>query len=85
MEIKTKLGSLIVEESGWSVAGWPGFKIYLDNGLKKFLISLIEVDQADGSTHPVLKTHTYSPKEDYAVDERHYMKEDFDWEDNINE
>lgn len=57
MEIDTKLGTLTVSESGYSIEGYPGFVVALKrNGIRHEFL-MVEVDETEDE--PVLKTHIW--------------------------
>ncbi len=83
MLIHTKLGDLIVEESGYTRENYPGFVISLVRDNKRLEMAMVEVDQTEND--PVLKVHVWNQKDDDPVFDLAVSKDELDhspWLDN---
>lgn len=77
ISIKTSLGDLVVEQSGYTQENYPGFIVSLQrpNGEKVEAV-LVEVDQSNQDEKPTLKVHVWNRKDDEPV---------YDYEDQFDE
>lgn len=68
VSMQTQLGDLMVERSGYTAEGYPGFLISLrtPEGEKREY-ALIEVDQSNPEEKPSLKVHVWNKEEDEPI------------------
>lgn len=65
-ELETELGTLVVEQSGYTEEGYPGFTISLLNyEFKEIAAALLEVDETE--TTPEVKVHVWDSTHDEPV------------------
>ena len=60
-KMQTKLGTIMIKESGFTAEGYPGFVFSIERNGKSVDIALLEVDESDPDEEPVVKVHVWAP------------------------
>ena len=61
LEMETKLGTIMIKESGFTAEGYPGFVFSIKRDGREVDIALFEVDQSDPNEDPECKVHVWAP------------------------
>lgn len=78
MEKKTKLGKIMITESGYTAEGYPGFVFSVERNGAVTDIALLEVDESDPDEEPTLKVHVWGPGHEDSVFDHYLNAEQID-------